>query len=117
MKKTLRRFLLAQLVVCSLVIIGCGGDDSGGNQCERAKKVKVDAIRSICEQFPSCGYCSCELSANPGYDCSSFSLVSKEDTSKCEAVDQDNAEGCLNNETGCEEQMQAGVTLRCSLQN
>jgi hypothetical protein len=114
MKKTLRRFLWTQLVVCSLVVIGCGGDDAGGNKCEQAKDVRMNAIEAKCAEYSgACCYCNCELSATPGCDCSSWSLYNTEDVSVCEAGDSNNAEGCLNDETMCQETTKNTVAARC----
>jgi hypothetical protein len=116
MDRTVRLFILVQLVLCVIGAIGCGGDESA-NECADAKEVQLEAIQKSCDSYSDCCYCLCELSGSPGADCNCGAwgiLVRDKDVSRCEGGDLNYAVNCLNDKTNCSQNLGDVIMQRCA---
>lgn len=116
MNRTLRLFLLFQLVVGVIGAFGCGGDESK-NECADEQEIELNAIGETCANFQSCCYCSCELSGVPTADCDCTAwgpLVRDRDVSQCQGANLNTAMNCVADETNCSFKAISIVNMRCS---
>jgi len=119
MNRTVRLFLLVQLMICVNGALGCGGEESK-NECLEEKEIRMEAIANKCTEpnLVGCCYCSCELKGAPTGDgecaCTNWQLTANTPTDTCEGGALTKASNCINSVESCKEQSKTVVQLNCT---
>ena len=92
---------MSMLLICTLGI-GCGDDDDGGNDCERAARLLADAQQEACSDYADCSVCNGEAETTT-------------ETAACEGDALTAAQACLDDPDTCTSGVTAGIELACSL--